>query len=86
MANEGKNIIETTATPILEALDTLTDLLEEVQKALERGKANAVAVKLGDKKIASFPIRLSPLTALGIGVLAVLVTKLAVELVQKDQG
>ncbi len=84
MADNGNNCIETAATPLVGALDALTDVLEDVQKVLERGKANAVCVKLGKKRIASFPLKLTPLTALGLGVLAVLVTKLAVELIQEE--
>ncbi len=85
MANEVTTGIETTATRIIEALDTLTDVLEGVQQTLERGKADGVRVKLGDKQIASFRVKLTPLTALGLGVLVVLVTKLAIELVQREE-
>ncbi len=85
MADNVNKGIETAATPIIDALDSLTDVLDDVQKALERGKANAVSIKLGKKRIASFSIKLTPLTALGLGVLAVLVTKLAVELVQQEE-
>ena len=85
MANNCNNGIETNAARIVEALDTLTDVLDDVQKALERGKANAVVVKLGQKRVATFSIKFSPATAIGIGVLAVLVTKLAIELVHWEE-
>jgi hypothetical protein len=84
MANEKCNGIGDTGNRVVEALDTLTDVLEGVQQTLERGRADCLRVRLGDKQIASFKLRLTPLAAVGLGLLAVLVTKLALDIVQRD--
>ena len=67
-----------------QALDAAIDILEDVQKMVAGGRPKALRVKFGDKTVAEFPLAITAVAAFAAGLVAVLLTKLAVEIVSED--
>ena len=67
-----------------QALDAAIDILEDVQKMVARGRPKALRVKFGDKTVAEFPLAITAAAAFAAGLAAVLLTKLAIEIVSED--
>ncbi|MCE5315276.1 MAG: hypothetical protein ABFD49_00775 [Armatimonadota bacterium] len=65
-------------------LDVAVDLLEDLQKVVEGGRPKAVRVRFGNKTIAELPIALTATAALATGLAAVLLTKLAIDVVNEE--
>jgi hypothetical protein len=94
---EARNALSDARGDVLSALSTLenaehTDLLElgvdmavEVQRLLAGGPIKRLRVKYGDKLIASKPLALTAFAALAVGVGAVLISRLTIE-VDQDKG
>lgn len=79
-------IIQTDAADKLSvALNVAVDLLEDIQKVVSGGRPKAVRIRFGDKTIAEVPIALTAAAALTAGLAAVLLTKLAIDVVNDEE-
>ena len=68
-------------------LDVAVDLLEDVQKVVGGGRPKSVRIRFGDKTIAELPVALTAAAALTAGLAAVLLSKLAIDIVnEEDEG
>jgi hypothetical protein len=65
-------------------LNVAVDLLEDIQKAVGSGRPKAVRIRFGDKTIAELPIAVTAAAAITAGLAAVLLTKLAVDVVNEE--
>lgn len=66
------------------ALDVAIDVLEELQKTIGSGRPKLMRVRFGNKVIAELPLALTAGAAIAAGVVAVLLTKLAID-IDKDE-
>lgn len=87
-ANNRKSGIESrrmtsAAERASEALDLAVEVMEDIQRIISAGRPRAVRVRLGDKVIAELPVALTAAAAVAAGLAAVLLTKLAVEVVHE---
>lgn len=62
------------------ALDVAVDLLEELQKIIAAGQPKTVKVRFGEKVIAQMPIAVGAVSAVLIGLGAVALSKIAIEI------
>lgn len=62
------------------ALEVAVDLLEELQKIIAAGHPKTVKVRFGEKVIAQVPIAVGAASAILIGLGAVALSKLAIEI------
>lgn len=67
-----------------QALDAAIDILEDVQKMVAGGRPKALRVKFGDKTVAELPLAMTAAAAFAAGLAAVLLTKLAIEIVSEE--
>ncbi|MHB9037449.1 MAG: hypothetical protein ACYC64_12350 [Armatimonadota bacterium] len=67
-------------------LDVAVDLLEDLQKVIGSGRPKAVRIRFGDKTIAELPIAVTAAAAITAGLAAVLLTKLAIEVVNEEDS
>jgi hypothetical protein len=56
-----------------------TEIIDDVQRLLDAGIIRRVRVKLGNRTLREFPVSPTTLGAVAIGLLAVLITRLAIE-------
>src|SRR5712692_11843258 len=56
------------------------DLLDEVERLLRAGAIKKIRVRLGNRTLKEIPVSLTAVGAITIGILAVLVTRLVIEL------
>lgn len=94
---EARNALSDARGDVISALATLektehTDFLElgldmavEARRWLSGGRLKRLRVKYGDKLIASKPLALTAFAALAVGVGAVLISRLTIE-VDQDEG
>ncbi len=66
------------------ALDVCIDMLGDVQKVVSGGQPKTLKVKLGDKTLAEFPVALTAAAAIAVGIAAVLLTKLTIDVEHED--
>lgn len=64
----------------VDALDMAIEVLEDLQARISAGVPKAVRVKLGEKTVAEFPVALTAVAALAVGLTAVLISKLTIEI------
>lgn len=62
------------------ALDVAVDLLEELQKIISAGNPKSVKIRFGEKVIAQVPVAVGAASAILIGLGAVALSKLAIEI------
>lgn len=67
-----------------QALDAAIDVLEDIQQIVAAGRPKALRVKFGDKTVAEVPLAVTAAAAFAAGLAAILLTKLAVEVVTED--
>lgn len=67
-----------------QVLDAAIDILEDIQKIVAAGPPKALRVKFGDKTVAEMPLGVTAAAAFAAGLAAVLLTKLAIEIVSED--
>jgi len=67
-----------------QALEAAIDVLEDVQKMVATGRPKALRVKFGDRTVAEFPLAITAAAAFAAGLAAVLLTKLAIEIVSEE--
>jgi len=80
MGTTAKSAAASTAN----ALDLIIDLLGDVQNVISGGRPRLVKLRLGDRVIAEIPVALTAAAAVAAGLVAVLLTKLAVEVEHED--
>lgn len=68
-----------------QALDAVIDVLEDIQTFAAKGRPKAIRIRFGDKTVAELPIGTTAAAALGAGLAAVLLAKLAVEIVHEER-
>ncbi|MCE5322863.1 hypothetical protein LLG46_06040 [bacterium] len=78
-------ISPSTADRISGVLNVTLDFLEDMQKVVAVKRPRAVRIRFGDKTIAEVPIALTAAAALTAGLAAVLLTKLAVDVVSDEE-
>ena len=76
--------VEAAAERTSEVLDLAVEVLEDMQKVVSAGKPKAIRIRLGERVLAELPIALTAAAAVTAGLGAVLLTKLAVEVVHED--
>jgi len=81
---ENNAAIAQPAERLTGVLDIAVDLLEDLQKVVASGRPKALRVRFGNKTIAEVPVALTAVAALAAGVAAVVMTKLAVEVVTDE--
>lgn len=86
---EDDPIVETvqpdTSTQLTsQVLDATIDILEDIQKIVAAGPPKALRVKFGDKTVAEVPLGVTAAAAFAAGLAAVLLTRLAIEIVAED--
>lgn len=67
------------------ALDVAVELLEDTQKIIGRGRPKKLKVRLGSKVIAEMPLALTAAAMVAIGLAAVLLSKLTIEIEHDEQ-
>lgn len=67
----------------VDALDMAIDLLEDLQTRISAGVPKTVRLKLGEKVVAEFPVALTAAAALAVGLAAVIVSKLTIEIIHE---
>ncbi|MEN6356998.1 MAG: hypothetical protein ABFD83_07940 [Armatimonadota bacterium] len=78
-------ISASTADKLSGVLNVAVDLLEDIQKVVAGGRPKAVRIRFGDKTIAELPIALTAAAALTAGLAAVMLTKLAIDVVNDEE-
>lgn len=81
---ESSTAITQPAEKLTGVLDIAVDLLEDLQKVVANGRPKALRVRFGNKTIAEVPVALTAVAALAAGVAAVVMTKLAVEVITEE--
>jgi hypothetical protein len=74
-----KQAVNSAASKAADALDLAIELLEDVQKVVSSGRPKTVRIRFGDKVVAELPVALTALMAFAAGLVAVVLTKLAIE-------
>ncbi|MCE5200520.1 MAG: hypothetical protein ABFD54_14145 [Armatimonadota bacterium] len=72
------------AEGVANILDVAVGVLDDFQKTMAGGRPKAVRIRLGNKTVAELPVALTAATAVAIGLTAVLLTKLTIEVVSED--
>lgn len=85
MEQAGIQAIDNAARSASDALDVAIDLLEDVQKIISSGRPKALRVRFGDKVVAKLPLALTAGAAFAAGLVAVLLTKLVIEIEHDDE-
>ena len=80
MDAEGRQAIDEAARKISDTLDVAIDVLEDVQKVISGGRPKTLRVRFGDRVVAELPLALTAAAAIGAGLAAVFLTKLAIEI------
>ncbi len=83
LSDESAQDISCAAQVVNRTLDTAIDLLGDIQKIFSPGKPKILRVKFGDRTVAEVPLAITA-AALATGLAAVLLMKLAVEVVTED--
>lgn len=84
MQDESRQVLDVAAQRTCDALDVAIDVLEEIQNVMSAGRPTAVKVRLGDKVVAELPLALTAGAAIAAGLLAVLLTRLTVEIEHEE--
>jgi hypothetical protein len=72
--------LEQTHPPRSDLLTVGGEIMDEVQRLLDRGVVRKIRVKLGRRTLKEIPVSLTALGALTVGLVAVLISLFAVEL------
>ena len=80
MDAEGRQAVDEAARKISDTLDVAIDVLEDVQKVISGGRPKTLRVRFGDRVVAEMPLALTAAAAIGAGLAAVFLTKLAIEI------
>lgn len=62
------------------------ELLDDVQKLMETRAVNKLRIKFGDRPVADYPVAFTAATAVLVGVAALLISKLSVEVEQEEEA
>jgi len=81
---EGRQAIDRAAQRVSDTLDVAIDVLEDVQKAIAGGPPKKLKIRFGDRIVAQLPVALTAAAAIGAGLAAVFLTKLAIEIEHED--
>ena len=84
MEDAGTQTLDATARKATDALDVAIDFLEDVQKIVSSGRPKCLLLKFGDKVIAELPVALTVGAAFAAGLVAVLLTKLVIEIEHEE--
>ena len=85
MEEVGVQAIDGAAQKASDALDVAIDFLEDVQKIVSSGRPKCLLLKFGDKVIAELPVALTVGAAFAAGLVAVLLTKLVIEIEHEEK-
>ena len=80
MDAEGRQAIDKAAQRISDTLDVAIDVLEDVQRVMSAGRPKKLKIRFGDRVMAELPLALTAAAAIGAGLAAVFLTKLAIEI------
>lgn len=72
--------LEQTHPPRNDLLSVGGEIMDEVQRLLDRGAVRRIRVKLGRRTLKEIPVTLTALGALSVGLAAVLISLFAIEL------
>ena len=84
MDAEDRQAIDRAAQRISDTLDVAIDVLEDVQKVISGGPPKRLRIRFGDRVVAQLPIALTAAAAIGAGLAAVFLTKLAIDIEHED--
>ena len=85
MEEAGVQVIDGAAQKASDALDVAIDFLEDVQKIVSSGRPKTLRVRFGDKVVKELPLALTAGAAFAAGLVAVLLTKLVIEIEHEEE-
>lgn len=60
------------------------ELMDDIQKLMEARAVNKLRIKFGGKPVADYPVALTAAAAVAVGIAALLISKLSVEVEQEE--
>ena len=67
-----------------DALEIALEALDDIARAVTRGRPTNMKIMFGERVVAEFPVALTAAAAVAAGIAAVMLTKLTIEIVHED--